>query len=173
MGILQSFNKDSDGGSIIGEVATLSLCFESCGCMPQGIPFPTVGSPWNTKYRYGYLHCKVWAIVSPLFHPKTCQSWWLPWPMYDVNPLDLALASLAWLLFLRSAAVSISISHSSNFVELCSLKTAMSCSNKLVRFVCFCVVHKVFMGTDVSLSLKGSVGVGWRWWIKCYCEEVL
>ena len=59
------------------------------------------------------------------------------------NPLDLAFASLAQLLFVRSATVSISISKSSNFVESYSLKIVMSCSNKLVRFVCICVVHEV------------------------------
>ena len=62
-----------------------------------------------------------------------------------VNPLDLAFASLAQLLFVRAAAVSISISQSSNFVESYSLKTAVSCNNELVRFVFFCVVHKVSM----------------------------
>ena len=62
-----------------------------------------------------------------------------------VSPLDLAFASLAQLLFVRSAAVSISVSQSSNFVESYSLKTTMSCSNELVRFVCICVVHKVSM----------------------------
>ena len=60
-----------------------------------------------------------------------------------VNPLDLAFASLAHFSFVTSAAVSISISQSSNFVESNSLKSAMSCSEELVRFVCFCVVHKV------------------------------
>ena len=62
-----------------------------------------------------------------------------------VNPLDLALASLAWLSLVRSAAVSISVNHSSNFVESCSLKMAMSCSREFVRFVCFCAVHSVSM----------------------------
>ena len=62
-----------------------------------------------------------------------------------VNPLDLAFASLAWLSLLRPATVSISISQSSNFVESRSLKTVMSCNNELVRFVCFCVVHKMSM----------------------------
>ena len=42
-----------------------------------------------------------------------------------VNPLDFVLASLALLSFVRSAAVSMSVSHYSNLVELCSLKTAM------------------------------------------------
>ena len=61
----------------------------------------------------------------------------------QVNPLSLAFASLAQLSFIRSAAVSISISQSSYFVGSYSLKRAMSCSNELARFVCFCVVHKV------------------------------
>ena len=76
-----------------------------------------------------------------------------------VNPLDCALASLAQVSFVRSAAVSMSLSHSSNFVELYSLKTAMSCSNELVRFVCFYVVHKVFVYCHIT-SPNGSVGVG-------------
>ena len=54
-----------------------------------------------------------------------------------VNPLDFALASLVQLLFVRSAALLISVSHSSNFVEPFSLKTAISCSNELVRFIGF------------------------------------
>ena len=83
----------------------------------------------------------------------------------QVNPLDLSLASLAQLSFVRSAAISISISHSSNFVESYSLKTAMFHSNELVRFVCFCVVHKVSVYWCITHP-KGSVGVGegggWR-----------
>ena len=65
----------------------------------------------------------------------------------------------ALLSLVRSAAVSMSISHSSSLVELCSLKTAMSYSNGLVRFDCFCVVHKMFVYCLIT-SLKGSVGVG-------------
>ena len=38
-------------------------------------------------------------------------------------------------------------------------KTVMSCSNELGRFVCFCMVHKVFMYWCIT-SPKGSVGVG-------------
>ena len=75
-----------------------------------------------------------------------------------VNPLDFTLASLALLSFVRSAAVSMSVSHSSNLVESCLLKTAVSCSNDFVKFVCFCVVHKVFVYFCIT-SLKGSVGV--------------
>ena len=45
MGILQSFDKDSDGSGIICEVALLSLCFKLVDHMLQGIPSPAVGSP--------------------------------------------------------------------------------------------------------------------------------
>ena len=62
-----------------------------------------------------------------------------------VNLLNLVFVSLAQLSFVRPDAVSIPINQSSNFVELYSLKTAMSCSKEFVRSVCFCVVHKVFV----------------------------
>ena len=55
-----------------------------------------------------------------------------------VNPLNLALASLAQFSLFRSAAFSISIKHYSNFVESYSLKTVISCSSELVRFVYIC-----------------------------------
>ena len=76
-----------------------------------------------------------------------------------VKPLDFALASLDQLSLVRSAAVSISINHSSNFVELCSLKMAMSCSREFVRFVCFCVVQNMSMYWCTT-SPNGSVGPG-------------
>ena len=76
-----------------------------------------------------------------------------------VSPLNFTLASLALLSFVRSAAVSMSVSHSSSLVESCSLKTAMSCSSELVRFTCFCVVHKVSVYCLIT-SPKGSVGAG-------------
>ena len=41
----------------------------------------------------------------------------------QVNPLSLAFASLVQPSLVRSAALSVSINHSSNFVELFSLKT--------------------------------------------------
>ena len=44
-----------------------------------------------------------------------------------VNALNLAIASLAQLSLLRSAAVSISINQCSNFVESYSLKTVIIC----------------------------------------------
>ena len=69
------------------------------------------------------------------------------------------MASLAQLSSVRSAAVSMSVSHSPNFVEWHSLKTAMSCSRELVRFICFCVLHKVFVYWHIT-SPKGSFGVG-------------
>ena len=79
--------------------------------------------------------------------------------MYKLVLLIFPLASVAWLSLLRSAAVSILIDHSFNFVKLHSLKTVMSCSSELVRFVCFCVVHKVLVYWCIT-SLKGSAGVG-------------
>ena len=74
-----------------------------------------------------------------------------------VNPLDFALASLAQLSLLRYVAVSISLNHSSNFVEPCLLKMAMSCSREFVRFVCFCVVHSVSMYWHTTPP-NGSLG---------------
>ena len=76
-----------------------------------------------------------------------------------VNPFDFALVGLTLLSLVRSAAVSMSISQSSNLVELCSLKTAISCSSEFVRFDCFCVVQKVSVYYCIT-SPKGSVGVG-------------
>ena len=76
-----------------------------------------------------------------------------------VSPLDFALANLTQLSLVISAAVSKSIHYSSNFVELCSLKTVTSCSREFVRFVCFCVVHSVSMYWHTT-SLNGSVGAG-------------
>ena len=69
-----------------------------------------------------------------------------------VDPLNFALASLALLSYVGS--VYVCECHSSNFVELCSLKTTMPCSNEFVRFVCFCMVHKVFVYCHIT-SLKG------------------
>ena len=76
-----------------------------------------------------------------------------------VSPVDFALASLAWLLLVRLAAVSKSVNHSSNFVESYSLKIAMSYSSEFVRFVYFCVVHSVSVYWCIT-SPKGSVGAG-------------
>ena len=127
--------------------------------MLQGIPFLAAGFPWSTRYKYEYQWCKVLAITNPLFHPKICPKLMAFVTNVCVNPLDFALASLALLSFLRLATVSMSVSHSSNLVELCSLKTAILCSNEFVRFDCFCVVHKMFVYCHTT-SPKGSVCVG-------------
>ena len=63
----------------------------------------------------------------------------------QVNPLNMAFASLAQLPLVRSTAVSISVNQSYNFVESYSLKTVISCSKELVQFVCFCVVCNVLV----------------------------
>ena len=75
------------------------------------------------------------------------------------NPLDFALASLAQLSLVRSTAVSISVKYSSNFVESCLLKMAMSWRREFVRFICFCAVHSVSVYWYTT-SLNGVVGVG-------------
>ena len=75
------------------------------------------------------------------------------------KPLDLPLVSLDQLSLVRSAAVSISVNQSSNFVESYSLKTVMFCSKKFVRIICFCVVHKVLVYWHIT-SPKGSLGIG-------------
>ena len=77
----------------------------------------------------------------------------------NVKPLDFALASLAQFSLVRSTAVSISVNHSPNFVELCSLNMAISSSRAFVRFVCFCAVHSGSMYWCTT-SPNGSVGVG-------------
>ena len=76
-----------------------------------------------------------------------------------VNPHDFVLPTLAWLLLVRSTAVSITDNHYCNFMESCSLKMAISCSREVVRCVCFCAVHSVSMYWHLT-SLNGSVGVG-------------
>ena len=58
-----------------------------------------------------------------------------------VKPLDFTLSSLALLSLVRSAAISISLSQSSNLVESCSLKTGMSCIKEFVSLDCFCMEH--------------------------------
>ena len=76
-----------------------------------------------------------------------------------VSPLNFALVSLALLSLVRSAAVSMSVNHSSSLVQSCSLKTVISSSTEFIRFECFCVVHKVSVYCHIT-SPKGSVGAG-------------
>ena len=108
------------------------------------------------------MKCKVYAWILVLHSLSHCKSFISSQDLSEliasvtnvqVNPLNLAFASLAQLSLVRSSAVSISI------VESYSLKTVISCSKKLVRFVCLCVVHNVLVYWHVT-SLKGSVGVG-------------
>ena len=82
-----------------------------------------------------------------------------------VNPLVFALASLALLSMVRSAAISMSVSQFSNLVELYSLKTDISSSNEFMKFDCFCQVHKVSVYYCIT-SPRGSAGAGGcGWWI--------
>ena len=76
-----------------------------------------------------------------------------------VKPLDFSLATLALVSLVRSAAVSMLVSQSSNLVESCSLTTDISCSEEFVRLGCFCMVHKVSVYCCVT-SLRGSAGTG-------------
>ena len=124
--------------------------------MLQGIPFLDAGFPCSAMCKYEYQHCKALVVTNPLFHPKILMA---SVTNVYVFPLDFTLASLVLLSLVRSAAVLMSISHSSSLVESCSLKTAMSCSNEFVRFDCFCMVHKVSVYCHIT-SPKGSVGVG-------------
>ena len=76
-----------------------------------------------------------------------------------VKPYDFTLASLALLSLVRSAAISMSVSQSSNLVESCLLKTGISSSKEFVRLDCFCMEHKVSMYWH-NTSLKGFAGAG-------------
>ena len=84
------------------------------------------------------------------------------------KPLDFTLARLALLSLVRSDAISMSVSQSSNLVESYSLKTGISYSNKFVRLDCFYMVHKVSIYCHIT-SPRGSAGAGgcgWRMAIK-------
>ena len=82
-----------------------------------------------------------------------------------IRPQDFALASLALLSLVRSAAVSVSVSQSSNLVESCSLKTGISCIKEFVRLDCFCIEHKVSMyWCNTSPRDSASAG-GCGWWL--------
>ena len=82
-----------------------------------------------------------------------------------IKPLDFILISLDLLSLLRSAAISMSVSQSSNLVESCSIKTGISCSREFVMLDCFCVEHKVSVYYCIT-SLRGSAGAGGcGWWM--------
>ena len=55
--------------------------------------------------------------------------------------------------------MNISVPVTENFPGHVPTINVSFCSNEFVRFVCFCVVHKVFVYCHIT-SLKGSVGVG-------------
>ena len=82
-----------------------------------------------------------------------------------VKPWNFALASLALLSLVRSAAVSMSWSQSSNLVESCSLQMGISCIKEFVRLDCFYVEHKVLC-TGITLpqevqQVQVAVADGW------------
>ena len=82
-----------------------------------------------------------------------------------IKPHDFTLASLLLLSLMMSAAISMSVSQSSNLVESCSLKTGISCSKEFVRLDCFCMEHKVSVYCCIT-SLRGSAGAGdCDWWM--------
>ena len=111
------------------------------------------------RYKYEYQHCTGFNHNKSFISSQDLSELMASVTNGPVGPPNFALASLDQLSFVRSAAVSMSVSHSWNLVESYSLKTAMSCSNGFVRFVSFCIVHKVFVYYHIT-SLKGSVGVG-------------
>ena len=76
----------------------------------------------------------------------------------QISPLGLALTSLAWLSLVRSAAVYKSVNWLSIFAELCSLKTAMSCSIAFMSLFAS-VMHNVSVHWHIT-SLMGSEGCG-------------
>ena len=84
-----------------------------------------------------------------------------------VNPLNFALANLAQLSFIRSAAVLISISHSSNFVESYSLKAAISCRMGWLGSFAF-VYYARCLCTDVLLLQRVQLV-----WVKVVDEALL
>ena len=76
-----------------------------------------------------------------------------------VKPCDFTLASHAVLSLVRSAAVSMSMSQSSNLVESCSLKTGISCVKEFVRLNSFCMEKKVSAYRNNTYP-RGSAGAG-------------
>ena len=77
----------------------------------------------------------------------------------DINvltrPHDLACTNLVLLLFVNSAAVSISVNQSSSCEASCPFRIGMSCNKVFSRDVFFCAVHKV----SVYRSSTFSIGV--------------
>ena len=70
---------------------------------------------------------------------------------------DLASARHAWLSFWISVAISRSVSQFSSFVESHPWNVVMSWSKDLMRFVCHCVVHKVFVYLCIAMCRHSSL----------------
>ena len=76
-----------------------------------------------------------------------------------IKPHDFTLASLALFSLVRSAAISMPMSQSSNLVESCSLKTGIFCNKEFVRLDYFCKEHKLSTYWH-NTSPKGLAGAG-------------
>ena len=155
---LRSLFKNPNSGNIICEIASLYFSFESVDVGCKGF-FCHCWMSMKSEVYVWMLALHSLSLSKSFISSQDLSALIASMTNVWLNPLNLAFASLAWLSLVRSAAVSISINQSSNFVELYSLKTAMSCSKELVRFVCFCVVHNVLVYWCIT-SPKGSVGVG-------------
>ena len=106
----------------------------------------------QVSYVFSFAKCNVFEEITSV-------------TSVHVKPQDFALVSLALLLLVRSTAVSMSRSQSSNLVESCSLKMVISCIKEFVRLDCFCVEHKVSMYW-CNTSPRGSAGAGGcGWWM--------
>ena len=103
-------------------------------------------------------------------------AWSALWTSVWVRPGDLAMARHAQLSFKMSAAVSsISLSQSSNFVASHLSNVGMSWSKDMVRFVCCCVAHKVWVYFCVAVYRGSSTGlqVGHSWSVMASCFSLL
>ena len=159
MGILQTLDEYPDCSHIICEVTSFSCCLESVHICCEGLFFLLLD-----------LH-ELWGVCVDISHNRSFMS---SQDLFEVmayvtsvciNPLDFALVSLALLSLVRSAAISVSVSQSSNLVESCSLKTVISYSKEFVRLGCFCIEHKVSVYCHIT-SLRGSAGTGGcSWWM--------
>ena len=158
MGILQSFDKNPNSSSSICKVASPCFGFEPVDVCCKGF----------LSFFLISMKCQVYVWILALHSLSHSKSFISSQDLLEliasvtnvwVNPLNFAFASFVQLSLVRFIAVSISIRQSSNFVESYSLKTVISCSKELVRFVCFCVVHKVLVYWPIT-SPKSSVGVG-------------
>ena len=115
-----------------------------------------------------WMNCEVYVWISALQSSNLNRSFISSHDLFEemasatsvyIKSCDFTFASLALLSLVRSAAVSMSISQSSNLVESCSLKTGISCIKEFVRLDGFCVEHKVSLYWH-NTSLSSSAGAG-------------